>query len=221
MILLVNWLLVMNLLKTIWLSKKIDSSVINYWDFKVNSWDFTIITGDSGTGKTTLLKLLAWLDIDFSWQVKFWEGLDLNDIFYSFQDFLLLDNLTIKENLCFWDKNLEQKEFTIEDSEKILSAIWLSWYSSRMPLKLSSWELQRICLARVFIKKSKLIILDEPTSNLDISNRLLINNMIIDLHKKWTTIIVTTHNPAEYEYFLSKISKDKLNAIHLWGEKLY
>lgn len=185
---------------------KILRSEIVYPDIDISLWDFVIINGPSWIGKTSLLKVLVWLDTNFRWNFT----INSNNIYYYFQDFGLLENLSVYENLKIASNKWK------EEINKILIELWLYWYENRSINQLSSWEYQRLCVSRVFLNNPEILVLDEPTSNLDNKNRYIVNEKLIESHKLGNTILLCTHSIEDFNYFKSNIDNSKLQILTLW-----
>ena len=145
--------------------------------------------------------------MDFSWEVIIdWKSLkDIKtdekitkfrweNISFIFQNFNLIDNLTVEENIdLVIDINKIKRNYT---TKEIIKLVWLENKLGEYPFNLSWWEKQRVAIARAFVWKSKLLLADEPTWSLDQENTINIISIIKDLNKKTkNTIILITHDP--------------------------
>jgi ABC-type multidrug transport system ATPase subunit len=74
--------------------------------------------------------------------------------------------------------------------------------------ELSSGEYQRVCLVRTLIREKPIIILDEPVAFLDTTNKKIVLDTLLSLHKKGITIIFSSHNPEDYKFFQTRVTKD-------------
>ena len=171
------------------------------------------ILGPSGSGKTTLLKLIAGLEDTQRGEIYIKDKLvsssnthiktEERDIGFLFQDFALFPHLTVKENLKFAingnaDANIEINE--------IMKLIKLPNSLKKYPHELSGGEQQRVALARSIISKPKLLLLDEPFSNLDLSLREEIRDDTLHLLQKFNiSVIIVTHDPFEAMFISNKI----------------
>tara|TARA_B100002049_G_scaffold13233_1_gene9399 strand:+ start:173 stop:1225 length:1053 start_codon:yes stop_codon:yes gene_type:complete len=171
------------------------------------------ILGPSGSGKTTLLKLIAGLEDTQKGEIYIKDKLvsssnthiktEERDIGFLFQDFALFPHLTVKENLKFAingnaDANIEINE--------IMKLIKLPNSLKKYPHELSGGEQQRVALARSIISKPKLLLLDEPFSNLDLSLREEIRDDTLHLLQKFNiSVIIVTHDPFEAMFISNKI----------------
>lgn len=180
-------------------------------NFEIGEWEFIAVMGTSGSGKTTFLNMLAWLDRYNSWSIKIdWNNLEnLNSdqltlfrwshISFIFQQFNLIPNLTCAENIdLVIDINKIPRQF---ETLEILKKVWLENKYNQYPFNLSGWEQQRVVICRAFVGKTKLILADEPTWNLDTNNSKKIMELISQLHSDTNnTIVMITHdlNIAKY-----------------------
>jgi len=189
-------------------------------DLKIKKWSFISILWTSGSGKTTFLNLVSWLDAvsSGSLEVNSQKLETLNDdektffrgknISFIFQQFNLIDNLTVAENIdLIIELNKIERRYKTEELLKIvgLEKKWDSY-----PYNLSGWEQQRVAVARAFIGKTPILLADEPTWNLDEKNSEIVMKLIKKLHKdSGNTILMITHDldiaaQADMSYYLEK-----------------
>ncbi|MCX6717377.1 MAG: cell division ATP-binding protein FtsE [Candidatus Taylorbacteria bacterium] len=168
--------------------------------------EFVSIVGHSGAGKTTLVKMLLAEDKPTKGKV-FFESLDIhklkkNEIHHMrrkigtvFQDFRLLSNKTVYENVAFAMEVSGRSDEEIEsDVPHVLELVDLSHKSFNFPHELSGGEKQRVAIARAIVNQPDIIIADEPTGNLDPINTHEIIQILKKINDLGTTIILTTHN---------------------------
>lgn len=163
------------------------------------------IVGSSGSGKTTLLKIISGMEQDFEGEVLYCgrsiktlteseKSNYYNNIFgFVWQDFNLLDDLTVLENVMLPEylKQVQDKKAVM----KVLHTLKISELANQKAGKLSGGQKQRVAIARELIKNPQVIIADEPTSALDEASTKLIMNILRDISKTRTVIIVT-HDTA-------------------------
>ena len=167
--------------------------------FKDFSYEFSdngiyIISGDSGSGKTTLLRIISGLDKEYSGDV-FGGGFD--NVSYSFQEYRLFPMLTALKNLTVvFD---EPSDDDILSARKLLSRLKFTEADMALyPRSLSGGMKQRVSFARAVLKKSPVLILDEPTKELDSEICRIIREIIIEEGKKRLVLLVT-HRAEDIE----------------------
>lgn len=175
-------------------------------NLSVEKGSFIAIYGDSGAGKTSLLRILAGLmDVDSgSLQVNGNTWLNTKNktfvaphkrkIGYVFQDYALFPNMTVRKNLEFAATNFKEKQFVKE----LITLMELTQLADRKPKTLSGGQKQRVALARALVQKPEILLLDEPLSALDTNMRTKLQNYILKVHRqfKLTTLLVS-HDVSE------------------------
>lgn len=160
--------------------KYADKVIFQDFDLTLDNGEITVLLGNSGVGKTTLLNALAGLDKDFSGQV------DTLPCSYIFQEPRLLKGATVYQNvfLACHDK---------ERTNDLLTAVELSDYSSAYPKELSGGMAQRVSMARAFSAKRELLLMDEPFSSLDVGLKHRLYKFFRTLWEKDrpTTVFIT------------------------------
>lgn len=198
-------------------------------DFSIEKGDFISIIGPSGSGKSTFLNLISGIDRDYNWTITLdtQEFENLSDsqmtqfrgknISYIFQNFKLIENLTVRENidLIVELNHLERNFSTLE----ILEIVGLRSKIDTYVYNLSGGESQRVAIARAFVGKTKILLADEPTGALDSVNKVIIMDLILELHKKiQNTIILITHDP-EVAALSNKVYKVENTSLVLVSQK--
>lgn len=134
-----------------------------------------------------------------------------------FQDFQLLNDRTITENLLFvmkatgWKNKIEM----MERCDELLETVKLSGKGSSMPHQLSGGEQQRVCIARALINNPGIILADEPTGNLDPETAFDVMNVLLEMHKKGISVLMVTHNYGLIERFPAKTYQFKDGKIDM------
>ncbi|WP_078806631.1 putative bacteriocin export ABC transporter [Pilibacter termitis] len=185
---------------------------------------FVVIYGESGSGKSTLLNMIGLIDSFDSGELTLFnrkappryatEALLLrrNFMSYMFQNYALIEDETIQENLdialCY--EKLSKKEKR-EKQNNALSEVNLKHSLKTKIYHLSGGEKQRVALARVILKPSRLILADEPTGSLDEKNRDEIIQLLKKEVEKGKTVVVVSHDPYVIEQAELSFSMDKLN----------
>ena len=172
-------------------------TAIQDMDFKVPDGQFCCLLGPSGCGKTTLLNILSGLDNNYDGNIQFDDDSSPQDcgIGYMFQEPRLLPWLTVRQNVeIVTQQTSEDKDL----SDSILETMGLSKNLESFPSQLSGGMQRRVAIARAFINKPKILLLDEPFISLDftVANRL--RNMLVNIwQQQKTTIIFVTHDLRE------------------------
>jgi cell division transport system ATP-binding protein len=173
---------------------------------RVDKGEFVFLTGPSGAGKSTLLRLLLRQDVPSEGELlvggRNLATLTLNQVQayrrslgFVFQDFKLLPNKTVLENVAFVPRVLgmpltQQQRRTFQ----VLKWVGLQHRMNAFPLELSGGEQQRIAIARALVNDPVIILADEPTGNLDPDLSLEIMNLFREINARGTTVIVATHD---------------------------
>ena len=179
-------------------------------DFSIGPGESTSIQGESGSGKSTFLHLLAGLDSPNSGSV-FWEGRDLKSLDNAalakkrgslvgmvFQSYYLVPELRALENVLLAARitGIMSKD-TEKEAEDLLNWVGLADRMTSLPATLSGGERQRVAIARALISTPKALLADEPTGNLDEETGDSIMDLLLGLcGEKEVALVLVTHNPA-------------------------
>ena len=194
-------------LTRIFRTEEVETIALNGVNIEVEDGEFIAIMGPSGCGKSTLLNILGLLDSPT--EGKYWlnneEVGHLKErertayrkgrIGFVFQNFNLIDELTVEENVDLQLKYLgvgkaERKERVLE----ILRKVKLSHRAKHYPHQLSGGQQQRVAIARAVVGKPSIILADEPTGNLDSKNGMEVMQLLSELNEEGTTIVMVTHS---------------------------
>jgi|TARA_B100000959_G_scaffold244828_1_gene269046 cell division transport system ATP-binding protein len=185
-------------------------------NFKIAAGEFIYIIGETGSGKSSLLKsLYAELPIKKgAIKVLGYKVEELNDDNISalrrklgiiFQDFQLLTDRTLYDNLLFilQATGWVDKEKMDDRIKEVLDNVHLENCEQKMPYELSGGEQQRATIARALLNYPKIILADEPTGNLDPEKSKKIINLLKEINDKGTTVVVATHDYSIIKQFPS------------------
>jgi ABC-type lipoprotein export system ATPase subunit len=213
----------MNKIECINLSKSffVDNNKIDVLDninISIKRGDLVALSGRSGAGKSTLLQILASLDAPSSGLIKYDDKLitsfnnsdlsniRLNNFGFVYQFHHLLEDLTVIENILI---PLEISNKSIDKSAviEIVDEVGLSNRINHHPWKLSGGEKQRVAIARALINKPNFIFLDEPTGNLDEDNAEIIQNLLLDISRRYKIALITATHDSNFIKNFDKIYK--------------
>jgi putative ABC transport system ATP-binding protein len=200
-------------LTRIFRTEEIETIALNGVNINVKDGEFVAIMGPSGCGKSTLLNILGLLDTPT--EGKYWLGDEevghlkerertayrKGRIGFVFQNFNLIDELTVEENIDLQLKYLgigkaERKERVLD----ILRKVKLSHRVKHYPHQLSGGQQQRVAIARAVVGKPSIIFADEPTGNLDSKNGMEVMQLLSELNEEGTTIVMVTHSKHDATY---------------------
>ncbi len=202
-----------NGLTKVFRTEEVETTALKDIDFTVNEGDFTAVMGPSGCGKSTLLNILGLLDNPSSGSYIF-NGTEVaglkekqrtlfrkGNIGFVFQSFNLIDELNVYENvelplIYLKMKSGERKEKV----EKVLERMKIGHRAKHFPQQLSGGQQQRVAIARAVVANPKLILADEPTGNLDSKNGLEVMNLLTELNKEGTSIVMVTHSDHDADF---------------------
>ncbi len=200
-------------IQKIFQTDEVETWALNDVSLSVRPGEFIAIMGPSGCGKSTLLNILGLLDtptrgkyilngINVS-RMKENERVDVRKgvIGFVFQSFNLIDELTVEENieLPLLYMGIEKNERK-ERVRKAMERMGIEHRSSHFPAQLSGGQQQRAAIARAVIANPKIILADEPTGNLDSKNGKEVMDLLSELHKEGTTIVMVTHSQHDAQY---------------------
>ncbi len=185
---------------------KAEKTVLKDITFRVEEGEFTSIVGRSGAGKTTLLQLISGEKKPTEGEV-FFNDEKINDIserkLYKvrkrigtiFQDYKLLPSKTVYENVAYAMEVTGISEEEIEkDVPEVLDIVGIIDQSQQFPKELSGGEKQRVAIARALIHQPDIILADEPTGDLDPYHTREILNLLLEINRMDTTVILATHD---------------------------
>lgn len=213
-----------NLIKT-YGTGKVKTDALRGVGLEIPRGSFSCIVGPSGHGKSTLMHLIGGLDRPTGGKVVI-DGEEINrlsnrrlaalraqKIGFVFQFFNLLQSLTAEENVetaMMFSRTPEKAQ--TGRAKELLSLVGLSEKLSSRPSELSGGQQQRVAIARALANDPEILMMDEPTGNLDSASEAEVLDTIFRLHKKGKTVIIVTHNPeiAKRSERVIKIKDGKL-----------
>lgn len=175
-------------------------------DLQIESGSIVALFGPSGSGKTSILRMISGLDIPEQGRIEMnntvWFDSDDHtqlrpqdrSVGFLFQEYTLFPHLTVYQNLTYALKKGQSNQVI----EEIIQVTELGQLIDRKPETLSGGQKQRVALARALVQKPRLLLLDEPLSALDMKTRRKLQQLILDIHKKFElTIILVSHDISE------------------------
>ena len=200
-------------LSKIFRTEEVETTALNKVSLHVKEGEFVAIMGPSGCGKSTLLNIVGLLDnpTDGAYYFNGEEVGHLKEkertkvrkgnIGFVFQSFNLIDELNVYENvelpLIYLKKKSSEKRELVT---AILKRMNISHRAKHFPQQLSGGQQQRVAIARAVVAGPKLILADEPTGNLDSKNGGEVMNLLTELNREGTTIIMVTHSQHDASY---------------------
>lgn len=195
-----------NLVK-VYSTGKVKTNALRGVNIEIPKGSFSCIIGPSGHGKSTLLHLIGGLDKPTQGKVLI-EGVDITQfnnsrlaelrakkIGFVFQFFNLLQNLSAGENvetaLMFTKTPVKSQK---ERSRELLSLVGIADKFDAKPSELSGGQQQRVAIARSLANDPEILLMDEPTGNLDSESEAEVLEQIFNIHKKGKTVVIVTHN---------------------------
>ncbi len=194
-------------------TEEVETTALKDITFIVKEGDFTAVMGPSGCGKSTLLNIIGLLDNPTSGSYMF-NGTEVaglkekqrtlfrkGNIGFVFQSFNLIDELNVYENvelpLIYLKMKASERK---ERVEKVLDRMKIGHRKKHFPQQLSGGQQQRVAIARAVVANPKLILADEPTGNLDSKNGLEVMNLLTELNKEGTSIVMVTHSDRDADF---------------------
>ena len=200
-------------LSMIFTTEDVQTKALNEVSLEIKKGEFVAIMGPSGCGKSTLLNILGTLDSPTSGKYYFDDkeidkmsesqltAFRKGNIGFVFQNFNLIDELTVYENvelpLVYLNgKKSERKKKVME----VLERMNIAHRAGHFPQQLSGGQQQRVAIARAVVTDCPLILADEPTGNLDSTNGVEVMELLRELNNQGTTIVIVTHSQRDATY---------------------
>ena len=193
------------------------TEALNGVDIEIHEGEFVFLVGPSGSGKTTIIKLLTG-EIMASEGEVIVNGFNMNKLKRRkmpqmrrtlgviFQDFRLIDKMTVYDNVAFAMRVVGATNKAIKDRvPRVLELVGLEGREKRLPAELSGGEQQRVAIARALVNNPTMIIADEPTGNLDPVRSLELMLLLEKINEMGTTILVVTHEKELVNAFSKRV----------------
>ena len=194
-------------LEKIFRTEEVETLALNKVSIEVKEGEFVAIMGPSGCGKSTLLNILGLLDNPTSGEY-YLNGIEVaryteaqrtklrkGIIGFVFQSFNLIDELNVYENielpLLYMGVSATERKKKVQEAMERMAIVHRE---KHFPQQLSGGQQQRVAIARAVVANPKLILADEPTGNLDSKNGQEVMNLLSELNKEGTTIVMVTHS---------------------------
>ncbi len=182
-------------------------------NLRINDGEFAFVVGKSGAGKSTLIRLLLQEIEPTSGHITV-NGFNLSKlkkrkahklrrtIGFVFQDFKLINTMNVYDNIAFVLRSIDAPVKYIRNRVPyVIGLVGLKDKAKAYPNELSGGEQQRVALARALVNDPQLIIADEPTGNLDPTNKIEILELLKAINACGTTVMVVTHEHELVQYF--------------------
>lgn len=188
-------------------TESVETMALNGVNLEINKGEFLAIMGPSGCGKSTLLNLLGLLDNPTSGELWFLDeevsrytennrtDLRNGNLGFVFQSFNLIDELTVFENvelpLLYAGVPMKERVMRVNAA---LDRMQIAHRTEHYPQQLSGGQQQRVAIARAIVTNPQIILADEPTGNLDSVNGNEVMNLLLELNKEGSTVVMVTHS---------------------------
>jgi iron(III) transport system ATP-binding protein len=193
---------------------KKEGNIIQNFKLEVEKGEIVALVGASGSGKSTVLRLIAGLEIPVQGEIsiasqkvageKEFQPPEKREVGMVFQDYALFPHLSVAENISFGIDNLSRKDQQKRITE-LLELVNLAGYEKRYPHQLSGGQQQRIALARTLAPEPELLLLDEPFSNLDAELKDKIRRELNEIIREiGITTILVSHDREDAEFMQAR-----------------
>ena len=200
-------------LSMLFTTEDVQTKALNEVSLEIKKGEFVAIMGPSGCGKSTLLNILGTLDSSTSGKY-FFDGKEIDkmsesqltsfrkgNIGFVFQNFNLIDELTVFETVELPLVYLNGKK--ADRKKKVMEALArmnIAHRAGHFPQQLSGGQQQRVAIARAVVTDCNLILADEPTGNLDSTNGLEVMELLSELNRQGTTVVIVTHSQRDAKF---------------------
>jgi putative ABC transport system ATP-binding protein len=200
-------------LSKVFRTDEVETTAVNNIDFEVHAGEFVALMGPSGCGKSTLMHIIGLLDSPSSGSYQFLAKevgrlserrraeIRKKNIGFIFQSFNLIDELTVFENvelpLVYAGVSPSERKQRVE---AVVEKLDIAHRQKHYPLQLSGGQQQRVAVARAVVTSPKLILADEPTGNLDSRHGDEVMEILRQLNREGSTIVMVTHSQHDARY---------------------
>ena len=201
--------------------------VVDHLDLTILPGEFVYLTGSVGSGKTSIIRTLTGENPPLGGEARVGDfdltSLKSKQIPYLrrglgivFQDFQLLMDRSVEDNLLFALRatGWKDKAAMAERINRVLEAVGLSHKAYKQPHQLSGGEQQRAAIARALLNEPPLILADEPTGNLDEATAGDIMNLLFEINRRGTAILMVTHNLSIVRNYPARVLKLENGTCH-------
>jgi putative ABC transport system ATP-binding protein len=192
---------------------EVETHALSGIHLEISKGEYVSIAGPSGCGKSTLLSILGLLDSPtegkYTLNSRPVEDLDLSDrarirnreVGFIFQSFNLIGDLNVFENvelpLTYRGMRSSERKTRVQQA---LEKVGMAHRSKHLPSQLSGGQQQRVAVARALVGEPSVLLADEPTGNLDSKNGEAVMELLRELHRAGSTIVMVTHDPRFARY---------------------
>lgn len=185
--------------------KKEKIPVLENLSFQVNEGEFFVITGPSGCGKSTLIKSMLGMGGYFSGDI-FVDGISFEEIsgkdnFFGYvsQEILLYPSMTVYENIALPLRSMHTAHEELDRRVRaVAKRLGIDWLLTRKPKQLSGGQQQLVAIARAIVRNPKVLLMDEPFSNIDPERRLELRKLLKGINRDYCyTVLFVTHDIPE------------------------
>ncbi len=193
------------------------TSALKNINLHIKKGEFVFIVGSSGAGKSTLLKLIMHEELPSEGTI-YLDGINTTTLTKKevpymrrkmgivFQDFRLIDKMNVFDNVAFAMRVTGASEKDVKNRVPyILNLVGLQDKASRRPAELSGGEQQRVSLARALVNNPSIIVADEPTGNIDPEMSYEIVELLTEINKRGTTVLMVTHEHDLVQHFGKRV----------------
>lgn len=210
------------------------TNAVDHLNLVIKDRDFITLLGPSGCGKTTTLRMIAGLETPTSGEIiidgqtvfSSEKGIDVppqkRNVGFLFQNYALWPHMTVLQNITFGLENLNwEKEKIRERSSKLMKMLQIEEYKDRYPAELSGGQQQRVAIARTLATGPRILLMDEPLSNLDAKLRMEMRSELKRLHMETdSTFVYVTHDQLEAMTLATRISLMKKGKLQQFDAPL-